>query len=108
VHGSQRPGGINLRTPGHKLINLVIHNTGHPAIGFWHDIGDGGEIYGTIIFGTGLYDLSDPRFPNGWTRGNGIYAQNQIGSRLISDVISFRNFTDVMQLYSEGGYARWC
>src|SRR5262249_23703464 len=47
----------------------------------------------------------DPRFPNGWTRGNGIYAQNQDGSRLIGDVISFRNFTDGMQLYSEGGYA---
>ena len=105
VQESQRPGGINLRTRGHKLINLVIHNTGHPAIGFWNDIGDGGEIYGTIIFGTGLYDLSDRRFPEGWTRGNGIYAQNQDGTRLISDVISFRNFTDGMKVYTEGGYA---
>ena len=105
VQNSERPPGINLVTRGHKIINMVIHNTGHPAIGFWNPVGDGGEVYGAILFGNGLYDLSDPRFPDGWTRGSAIYAQNQTGSRLISDVISFRNFTTGMKVYTEGGWA---
>lgn len=92
--------GLNLQAPGNKAINLIVHNTGHPGVGFWDEVGDGGEIYGAIIWGNGRYDSSN----DGWIRGSGIYAQNQQGERLISDVISFRNFSTGMKAYTEESY----
>ncbi len=98
---SERVYGIEMRGLGIKIINCILHNTGHPGIGFWDQVGDGGEIYGTLIWGTGLYDTDyDPDL----TRGSGIYAQNQNGNRYIHDVITFRNFTTGFKAYSEGAY----
>lgn len=82
-----RGGGLGLVGQGNKAINMIIHNTGHPGIGFWRQ-GDQGEIYGSLVWGNGIYD-SD----GGWTRGAGTYAQNQDGQVNISDSIWFRNFT---------------
>lgn len=101
---TNRPGGINLYGRGSKAINLVVHDTGHPAIGFWQGVGDGGEINGCIVWNNGLYDLSDPRFPEGWTRGSGTYTQNKDGTRYIKDMIAFRNFTTGINAYTEGTY----
>lgn len=99
--GSNRVFGLNLLGRGHKAINLIVNNVGHPGIGFWKEVGDGGEIYGCLIWGVGLYDTSwDPPTP----RGSGIYAQNQSGSRYIGDVISFRNFSTGMKAYGESAY----
>jgi len=105
TENKNRPAGLNLLGRGHKVVNMIIHDTGHPGIGYWTPVGDGGEIYGTLIWGCGLYDLSDPRFPDGWTRGSAIYAQNKDGTRYIREVISFRNFTTGMKAYTEGSYA---
>jgi len=105
VQAAYRPAGINMIGRGLKAVNMIIHDVGHPGIGFWSGVGDSGEIYGTIMWGNGLYDLSDPRFPDGWTRGSGIYAQNQTGTRIISDVVSFKQFTTGFKIYTEGGWA---
>ena len=94
-----RLGGINMVARGQRLINLVIHNTGHPAIGFWRPVGDGGEVYGCLIWGNGIYD---PSFPPPGIRGNGTYSQNQDGWRTIADNISFRNFTEGLDASSDG------
>lgn len=109
VAPSQRPPGIDLTYPGHKVINMVVHNTGHPGIGFWNSVGDGGEIYGSILWGNGIYDTETaPGTPaSPWTRGSPIYAQNREGQRLIEDVITFRNFTTGMKSYSEGSWSNW-
>jgi hypothetical protein len=80
---------------------MIIHNTGHPGIGFWRSVGDGGEIYGTLLWGNGIYDTSI----GGTTRGSAIYAQNEVGTRYIKDIISFRNFTTGGKAYTEGGWA---
>jgi len=101
---SERPYAINMLARGLKAINLVVHDVGHPGIGYWRTVGDGGEIHGTLFWANGLYDMGDPRFPNGWTRGSPIYAQNQDGLRYITDCISFRNFTTGMKAYTEGGW----
>jgi len=100
VLATYKQGGLDLSPTSHgnKAINLVIHNVGHPAIGFWQQ-GDGGEVYGCILWGNGVYDGGT------WTRGNGIYSQNTTGSVAIRDVISFRNFTAGMKAFGEGGYA---
>ncbi len=95
-----RVGGLNLYGRGMKAINLVVHNTGHPAIGFWNAVGDGGEVYGCLLWGNGIYDPS-PGF-SGSPRGNGTYAQNQVGNRYISDNISFRNWTEGLDAHSAG------
>jgi len=107
VTPSDRPSGINMLSPGHKAINMIIHDVGHPGIGFWTPVGDGGEIYGTILWGNGLYDTTTiPGTADApWTRGSPIYAQNQVGNRFIEDTITFRNFTTGMKAYTEGGWA---
>jgi len=99
-HGSyERIGGFSLDMPGHNVINCVLSDMGHPAIGAWSHMADG-EIYGTIIWGTGHYE-EGTGLP---TRGSAIYTQN-VGDyvRSIRDVISFRNFTNGVKPYTEQG-----
>jgi hypothetical protein len=91
----RRGPGLGLYGRGHKAINLVIYNAGHPAISFGEEVQDG-EIYGCVIWGTGLYQEDV-------IRGSAIYGQNLNGDRLISDVISFRNFTTGMKTWSQTG-----
>ncbi len=103
VASKDRLGGLELYGEGTKVINMVLHDTGHPAIGFWRPVGDGGEIYGTLIWGAGIYDTS-PQY-KGEMRGSPIYAQNQTGQRLISDNITFRNLTTAMKAYATNSWA---
>lgn len=91
-----RGTGIDVRTPGIKLINLVVHDAAD-AIGFWEAAEDG-EISGAIIY------------HNGWQapdrgHGHGIYIQNRNGKKLIRDVISFNNFATGMKVFGEAGWA---
>lgn len=81
---------------GNKAINLIIYNTGHPAIGFW-DQGDNGEINGCIVWGTGFYDTITT--PGDFTRGTMAYCENITGHPYVKNNISFRNFTEGMQAY---------
>ncbi len=91
----RRGPGLGMYGTGQKAINLIIYNAGHPAISFGEEAQDG-EIYGCVIWGTGLYQ-------DDLIRGSGIYGQNLSGDRLISDVISFRNFTTGMKTWSQSG-----
>ena len=97
-----RSNGLKMYTPQAKAVNLIVHDTGHPAIGYWMPVGDGGEVDGCIIWGTGVY-AQDASYK--CPAGNGIYSQNQNGTRYIRGVIAFRNFTNGFKCYSEGGYA---
>ncbi len=92
---SARPPGISMYGRANKAINMVIHDTGHPGIGFWDPVGDGGEIYGTLLYHIGV--LLDGVTPT----GSGIYAQNSTGTRYIKDVIAFRNWTTGFKAYTE-------
>jgi hypothetical protein len=87
--------GLNLPSPGkgNKAINLIIHNVGHPGIGFWNQ-GNGGEINGCIMWGNGIYANE-----GAWTRGTSVYAQNETGTVYLKNNIVFRNFTEGMQAY---------
>jgi uncharacterized repeat protein (TIGR01451 family) len=105
VNASDRPAGIGLFARGNRAINMVVHDAGHPGIGFWNPVGDGGETYGSLLWGNGVYDLSDPRFPDGWTRGSAIYAQNTEGNRIVADMISFWHFTTGMKAYTANQFA---
>lgn len=97
--------GLNLLATGHgnKAVNLVVHNTGHPGIGFWKQ-GAGGEINGCIIWGTGMYDYSSSFNGSGTPRGSAVYSQNESGGlATIKNMISFRNFTSGGKVFGETG-----
>ena len=91
--------GLNLLASGHgnKAVNLIIHNVGHPGIGFWQQ-GEGGEINGCLIWGVGFYDKE-----GSWTRGSAIYSQNTTGLAVIKNCINFRNFTSGGKVFGETG-----
>lgn len=93
-----RPAGLTLAAPGVEARHLVVHNVGHPGIGFWGGC-VGSEIYGCVIYHNGIYQPREG-LPN-WTRGSAIYAQGQ-GGQLIEDTITFRNFTTGGKSYGEG------
>ncbi|HYG34036.1 MAG TPA: hypothetical protein VEC99_04600, partial [Clostridia bacterium] len=99
VSSIDQRNGINFPSNGrgNKAINLIIHNVGHPAIGFWNQ-GDGGEINGCLLWGNGIYDND-----GAWPRGNGVYAQNQEGTVILKNNIVFRNFTFGIKGYGESG-----
>ncbi len=97
---TDRQPGLNLLGLGHRCINLIVHDVGHPGIGAWYALGDGAEIYGCVMWGNGIYSY-DP----GWTndvRGSAIYTQNESGHRYITDVISFKNFNIGIKAYGQG------
>ena len=80
-----RRGGISSRGSHNRLINLVVHDTG--GVGFWgnEEEGEGGEIYGCLIY------------HNGWLgpdrgHGHGIYAQNARGMKHLEDNVIFSQF----------------
>lgn len=94
----KRPMGLHVFGPNTRFINLVIHDNGN-GIGFWQ-AAENAEIYGTIIYHNGWEETDDYR-----GHGHGIYAQNLNGAKLISDVISFNNYSSGMKAYSEQGHA---
>ncbi|HEX7017669.1 MAG TPA: right-handed parallel beta-helix repeat-containing protein [Patescibacteria group bacterium] len=99
----QRAPGITLHCQGAKVINMLIYNTGHPAIGLWDAAGTS-EIYGNLIWGTGTYDTTT-NVANPIRRGAAIYTQNKHPeySRLIKDNIIWRNFTFGIKVFGVVG-----
>lgn len=93
--------GIDLVQPGkgNSVVNCIIYNVGHPAVGFWNQ-GDA-EINGCVFWGVGFYDWNGAE----WIRGTAIYSQNDgiNGSARIKNIISFRNFTTGCEVFGETG-----
>jgi hypothetical protein len=98
------PSGLDLSSEGraNKAVNLIIHDVGHPGVGFWGQ-GDGGEINGCIIWGVGQYDYVQY---NGTARGSGVYSQNPAGAAAIRNCMFFRNFTTGAKVFGETGAVR--
>lgn len=94
----KRSGGINLAAPGGRAINLINHDCGHCAVGFWVPCVDG-VVHGCIFWANGMYDQTEKW--KGGPRGSCIYAQNSEGTHYITDVISFRSFTTGFKAYTE-------
>ncbi len=81
-----RRGGIDSRGSHISFINLVVHDTAG-GFGFWGNEqgGESGEIYGCLIY------------HNGWRgpdrgHGHGIYTQNAMGTKRISNNVLFNQF----------------
>jgi hypothetical protein len=97
--GPDRPAGLGLFGRGHKAVNLIVHDTGNPGIGFREDVGDGGEVSGCILWGNGITE------PGGRPVGSAVSAQNREGMRRIRDTIAFRNFQSGIFVFAETGFA---
>ena len=90
---SPRPSttaGVNVRAPGVRLINLVVHEAGMSGIGHWTE-GTNGEVYGSLIYRNGALGRSY----------HGISAQNASGTKPIEDNLVWENSGYGLHLASE-------
>ena len=76
--------------PGLKFINMAIHDT-RQGVSFWKEAQDS-EVYGCLIY------------YNGWEapdrgHGHGLYIQNQIGTKKVTDNILFSGFSHGIHTY---------
>jgi hypothetical protein len=88
-----RRGGVSVRGSHLKVVNFIVHDTAQ-GFGLWgnEERGEGGEIYGCIIYN------------NGWKgpdrgHGHGIYAQNARGTKRIVDNVIFNQFGHGLHAY---------
>ena len=80
----KRKNGVGVFGPGHRLIHLIIHDTGN-GIGFWKTA-ERSEIAGCLIYYCGYQDVNGGH-------GHGIYAQNNgLPWRYIRDNAVFQCF----------------
>jgi len=70
---------VTVRSPGIKLINVIVHDAGGTGVGLWLQA-VGAELNGSLIYNNGLVD------------GHGAYVQNDPGARkLLKDNVWFAN-----------------
>src|SRR2546430_901537 len=74
---------VDVSGPGTKLINLVVHDAGGNGVGLWIPASDA-ELYGSIIYNNGRQ-----RLVSGYAHG--IYVQNDVGTKVVSDNFLFDN-----------------
>ena len=86
--------GIDARGPGHRFINLIIHDVGGSGIGFWME-GVNSEVYGCIVYNSGSHSSLD----------HGIYVINRDGTKYVTDNIMFDNFAYGIHVYGQSGQA---
>jgi hypothetical protein len=77
--------GVVVHGPNTKIVNMVVHDlTG--GLAMWSDAVDA-EAYGNIIFYNGWLDAASNK-----AKGHGIYTQNEIGTRRLTDNVIFSQF----------------
>jgi hypothetical protein len=92
----RRGDGVAVYAARTKLINMIVHDNAE-GVAFWTPAVDS-EITGLITYNNGWYGPDRGH-------GHGIYIQNQTGTKLIRDVISFNNFSTGMKAYAQSTYA---
>lgn len=86
--------GLNIKSPGSKFINLVVHDANMSGMGVWVEAPNA-EVYGCLVYNNGTHPNLD----------HGIYTQNQTGTKLIRDNVIFNNWTYGLHVYtSTPGY----
>jgi hypothetical protein len=83
------PAGIVFGTSNNiKIIDMVIHEMPGEAIGFWNETVNS-EVYGCVLYFNGIN-----------SRDHGIYAQNNTGTKKITDNLVFANAGYGLHLYA--------
>jgi len=81
---------VNVRAPGSKLINLVVHDaSGTGILSATEAIGS--EVYGSLLYNNGTVN----------NQGHGLYVMNQGATpRVVADNIAFDNWVIGLQAYA--------
>jgi len=94
---NQRGGeGVLVNASRTKFINLVIHDAQDGM--FLATSAVDTEVSGVILFNNGHVDPVRGH-------GHGMYIQNQYGSKIFTDVISFNNYATGMKAFGVNAYA---
>jgi parallel beta-helix repeat protein len=89
--------GVNVRAPGTRLINNVIHDAGMSGVGFWMEAPNS-QAVGNIVYNNGTHGNLD----------HGFYVQNSSGTKLLRDNLVFDNSAYGFHLYvSSSQYDRY-
>jgi Big-like domain-containing protein len=89
--------GLDVRAPGAKLINLVIHDHSGNGIGIWEPAPNS-EVVGCLLYNNGFHGA------NGLGSAHGIYNQNITGYRLLKDNIIYNTYSYDFNLYGSAGH----
>ena len=84
--------GVNLRGPGTKLINLVVHDATDDGI-FIAPEATGAEVNGSIVYNNGRTD----------NLTHGIYCRSQSATLVLTDNIVFDNWAYGFHCYAQDG-----
>jgi hypothetical protein len=82
--------GLNVRAPGTRLINCVIHDAGMSGVGFWMEAPNS-EATGNIVYNNGTHGNLD----------HGFYVMNASGTKLLRDNLVFDNSGYGFHMYGE-------
>jgi nitrous oxidase accessory protein NosD len=91
-----RAGAVNVFGAHTKFINMVLHDACE-GFGFWTSAVDA-ELYGNLIYNGGWQGPAPDR-----GHGHGIYAQNNLGTKIVRDNIIHNQFGFGFHAYTEGG-----
>jgi hypothetical protein len=86
--------GFEIKVPGVKLINLIIHDASWNGIGTWVEAPDN-EVYGCLLYNNGRIGTAPGR------HAHGIYIQNSTGYKRIHDNILFNGWAHNIHAYGE-------
>ena len=81
--------GVNVKAPGARMINLVVHDAGRSGMGVWNEAPNA-VVHGSIIYNNGTVANKD----------HGIYFNGNSGSKTLSDNIVFNNWQYGLHAYS--------
>ena len=81
--------GVNMKAPGSRLINMVIHDAGVSGVGAWNEAPNA-QVYGSLIYNNGTHANLD----------HGIYFNGSSGTKYITDNIVFDNWAYGLHAYS--------
>lgn len=85
---------VDVRGPGLRFVNLIVHDAAGSGIGFWME-GVDAEVYGCVIYNNGTRSSLD----------HGIYAINRDGRKSIRDNVVFNNFGYGIHVYGKPSQA---
>ena len=81
--------GVNVKSPGSRMINLVVHDAGASGVGLWNEAPDA-VLHGSIIYNNGSRDNQD----------HGVYFNGNTGTKYVQDNIVFNNYAYGLHAYS--------
>lgn len=81
--------GVDVKAPGARLVNLVVHDAGASGVGLWNEAPNA-ELYGSIVYNNGSNSNQD----------HGVYFNGNTGTKYLTDNIVFNNWAYGMHGYS--------